>query len=154
MGGPRRGVDLGAGVRGDARVINDIRKSRHLKPVEVEAFRGSDAVFNPTGEDVPGRKNEDIFANRKAQAWWNLRLRFQRTYQAVVQGKAYMPDDIISISKEAGDIQKLVTELSQATYTINTAGKFLIDKAGVPVKRYAPMTPPGDLGDDIEALLR
>jgi glutathione peroxidase len=31
--------------------------------------------------------------------------------------------------------------------------KFLIDKAGVPVKRYAPMTPPGDLGDDIEALL-
>lgn len=31
--------------------------------------------------------------------------------------------------------------------------KFLINKAGVPVKRYAPMTPPGDLGDDIEALL-
>ena len=31
--------------------------------------------------------------------------------------------------------------------------KFLIDKAGVPVKRYAPMTPPGDLGRDIEALL-
>ena len=31
--------------------------------------------------------------------------------------------------------------------------KFLIDKAGVPVKRYAPMTPPGDLGSDIEALL-
>jgi hypothetical protein len=120
---------LGAGVRGDARVINDIRKSRRIKPVEVEAFRGSDAVFNPTGEDVPGRKNEDIFANRKAQAWWNLRMRFGRTYQAVVQGKDYMPDDIISISKDAGDTQKLVTELSQATYSINTAGKFLIDKA-------------------------
>ena len=32
--------------------------------------------------------------------------------------------------------------------------KFLIDKSGVPVKRYAPMTPPGELGGDIEALLR
>jgi len=31
--------------------------------------------------------------------------------------------------------------------------KFLVDKAGVPVKRYAPTTPPADLVDDIEALL-
>ena len=31
--------------------------------------------------------------------------------------------------------------------------KFLIDKAGVPVRRYAPTTSPADLADDIEALL-
>ena len=31
--------------------------------------------------------------------------------------------------------------------------KFLVDKAGVPVKRYASMTPPEDLAKDIEALL-
>lgn len=31
--------------------------------------------------------------------------------------------------------------------------KFLVDKAGVPVKRYASMTPPADLASDIEALL-
>lgn len=31
--------------------------------------------------------------------------------------------------------------------------KFLVDKAGVPVRRYAPMTAPDDLAADIEALL-
>ena len=31
--------------------------------------------------------------------------------------------------------------------------KFLIDKAGVPVRRYAPTTSPAALADDIEALL-
>lgn len=31
--------------------------------------------------------------------------------------------------------------------------KFLIDTAGVPVRRYAPMTPPAELARDIEALL-
>lgn len=31
--------------------------------------------------------------------------------------------------------------------------KFLVNKAGVPVKRYASMTPPADLAEDIEGLL-
>lgn len=31
--------------------------------------------------------------------------------------------------------------------------KFLVNKAGVPVKRYASMTSPADLAEDIEALL-
>lgn len=31
--------------------------------------------------------------------------------------------------------------------------KFLVDRAGVPVKRYASMTPPAELASDIEALL-
>ncbi|MBS0354349.1 MAG: glutathione peroxidase [Proteobacteria bacterium] len=31
--------------------------------------------------------------------------------------------------------------------------KFLVDKAGVPFRRYAPTTPPADLMPDIEALL-
>ncbi len=31
--------------------------------------------------------------------------------------------------------------------------KFLVNKAGVPVHRYAPMTTPADLAEDIEALL-
>lgn len=120
---------LGAGVRGDARIINDQRRTAGRTRIEVETYRGSDAVFNPQGEDVKGRKNEDIFANRKAQAWWSLRLRFQRTFRAVVEGKEFDSDEIISLSRDIPLLQKLVTELSQATYSINTVGKFLIDKA-------------------------
>lgn len=116
---------LGAGVRGDARIINEGRK----KKIDVEAFRGSEAVINPEGEDIKGRKNKDLFANRKAQGWMNLRTRFKNTYRAVVEGKEFNPDEIISISSQFPLHQKLITELSQPTYSINTAGKYLIDKA-------------------------
>jgi len=57
------GDGLGAGVRGDARVINGKRTHK----VSFEQYRGSGEVLDPDKEDVPGRKNIDYFANRKAQ---------------------------------------------------------------------------------------
>jgi len=116
---------LGAGVRGDARIINERRE----KKIEVESFRGSEGVFNPEGEDVKGRKNQDYFANRKAQAWWRTRVLFQNTYRAVIEGKPYSPDEIISISSKIPKYQKLITELSRPTYSINGVGKMVIDKS-------------------------
>lgn len=126
---------LGAGVKGDARVINlqDIRKSRQ---VTFKKFQGSAGVIDGTREiDVSdtgkanGRTNEDYFANRKAQAWWALRLRFLATYRAVVMGMAYDPDHIISIDPNLPYLNKLTGELSQPTYKTNPAGKVAIDKA-------------------------
>lgn len=124
---------LGAGVRGDARIINERRYNatkRKDSILQVEAFRGSGAVLNPTGEDVKGRLNEDYFGNRKAQAWWALRARFQKTFRAVVEGHPFNPDEIISISSTAcGKLyRKLITELSQVTYAINGIGKIIVDK--------------------------
>lgn len=124
---------LGAGVRGDARVINDPRPRK----LEVQAFRGSEAVINPSMEDVKGRKNEDYFANRKAQAWMSLRRRFQATFRAIQRldgasiddAPVAAHDDLISISSACPAHLKLVAELSQPTYSINGAGKILIDKA-------------------------
>lgn len=115
---------LGAGVRGDARIIN----AKRGIALGVNAFRGSDAVFRPESEDVKGRKNKDFFANRKAQAWWSLRTRFQTTYRAINDGMAFNPDEIISISSGAKGYLKLVTELSQPTYAPNGVGKIVINK--------------------------
>lgn len=120
---------LGAGVRGDARVINDIRATKKQKLLEVEAFRGSAGIVEPEKEMVEGRKNEDFFANLKAQAWWALRIRFQNTHRWVVDGKPCNPDDIISLSSGMKELVKLTTELSQPTYSKNTIGKILVDKA-------------------------
>jgi phage terminase large subunit len=119
---------IGAGLRGDARVINERRRSNGQREIAVEPFRGSESVVNPDGEDVKDRKNKDYFANRKAQAWWALRLRFQATYNAVAKGKPFEADKIISISSLMPNRQKLLVELSQPTYTINGAGKILVDK--------------------------
>jgi phage terminase large subunit len=116
---------LGAGVRGDARKINESRK----KKIKVNSFRGSHAVIRPKGEAVEGRTNEDFFANLKAQGWWNLRVLFQNTYRAVVEGLPYDPDELISISTASPLHIKLVSELSQIQYDKNGVGKMLINKA-------------------------
>jgi phage terminase large subunit len=119
---------LGAGVRGDARVINEQRREQREKELRVEPFRGSGGVFQPEREMVEKRKNKDFFANMKAQAWWNLRLRFQNTFRAV-QGLEYDPDELISIPQNLPGREKLVMELSQPTYSLNGTGKVLVDKS-------------------------
>lgn len=120
---------LGAGVRGDARVINEARLAVGKRHIHDNPFRGSGEVFDPEGEMVKKRKNKDYFANAKAQAWWALRLRFQATYRAVVKGMDYNPDDIISIAPDLEELSALTMELSQPTYAINQVGKIVIDKA-------------------------
>lgn len=121
---------LGAGVRGDARIINVRRDEAKQGQIEVGAFRGSGAVLRPESIQYSNRKNKDLFANAKAQAWWALRVRFQNTYRAVVEGVSPEDwDNIISISSRIKDLNKLTAELSQPTYSINNAGKFIIDKA-------------------------
>jgi hypothetical protein len=137
---------MGAGVRGDARVLNENRTRDNIsrsaaaqtKALIVGAFRGSasgEALFQPDAfvmgpNGTPlDRRNKDYFANYKAQGWWALRYRFQMTYRAVAKGLPYMQDDIISISSECNELNKLMIELSQAVYLLNNTGKILIDKA-------------------------
>ncbi|WP_279722397.1 terminase [Acinetobacter baumannii] len=121
---------LGAGCRGDARVINEKRRELGLSEINVESFRGSGSVYDPEGEMVEKRLNKDFFANLKAQSWWSLRLRFQETFRAL-EGRDYDPDMIISLSSEdidAKELALLTTELSQPTYTKNGVGKILVNK--------------------------
>jgi hypothetical protein len=120
---------LGAGVRGDARVINELRHEQGVQQINDQSFRGSGGVHDPEGQMVKERLNKDFFANAKAQAWWALRMRFQATYRAVVEGMAFDPDELISISPDLSELSLLTMELSQPTYTINAVGKVVIDKA-------------------------
>ena len=119
---------LGAGCRGDARVINQQRALLGMPELVVEGWRGSAAVQNPEREFVPGRKNEDYFANAKAQGWFELRRRCQNTFRAVTMGADYNSDEIISFSSGLAELQPLLTELSQPTYLKNSIGKMLVDK--------------------------
>jgi len=127
---------LGAGVRGDAKKINQIRR---FTSIEFNPFVGSSSkVVNPkrdpfqsdndTSTSRSGRTNEDFFANIKAQAWWSLRKRFRATYRAVVEKMEYNAEEVISISTSVASYQKLLTELSQPTYSQNTVGKIVVNK--------------------------
>lgn len=119
---------MGALVRGDARVINERRAKQGERKIAVHAFRGSEAVADPEGSVIPGRKNKDYFYNAKAQAWWSLRVRFLRTYRWVKEGIKCSYDDIIVIPGDMKNRTKLTMELSQPTYQMNTQGKMVVDK--------------------------
>lgn len=160
---------LGAGVRGDARVLNEKRAHK----LDVQPFRGSGEVVDKkkpietaaprTEKKQPGevvRLNEDYYANAKAQGWFSLRARFQRGHRALQlhrEGKnwreAYEPDDLISINSKMPELSTLTSQLSQAVYKQSLAGKMLIDKAPADTRspnhadavmiRYAPRKPRG-----------
>lgn len=85
-------------------------------------------------DDRESPKNEDFYANLKAQAWWELRRRVYATHCAV-QAKAkgddsftFDEDDLISLPSDLPLVWKLVKELSQPTKDHNSRMKLLIDK--------------------------
>jgi hypothetical protein len=118
---------LGAGVRGDARVLNDARPDARIKVCE---YRGSAAPLFPN-RLVPrtDRKWQDYAANRKAQAWLHVRMMFAESFKAS-RGEPYDVDAVVSINPKIPELSRLTAELSQATMSQNAAGKLLVDKVG------------------------
>lgn len=116
---------LGAGVRGDSRVLNESREEQ----IDSIPFHGSSGVVNGDDNIMKGRLVKEFFANYKAQSWWSLRDRFKITHEAVTLGKQFNDDEIISISSDCSNLLKLCSELSQPTYKKDGKGRVLIDKA-------------------------
>lgn len=105
--------------------------ARQYERFEAIPWNPSKSVVNPNADDIAGTQpgepdrmtNRDYFANANSQAAWNLRLRFQRVYKAVVMGERQDPDMMISIP---ADDYELIQELSQPTYS--STPKITIDK--------------------------
>lgn len=125
---------MGAGVRGDARKINEGRVKVPVLPIEAIPFYGSGEVvfgdqyfIDPTGESK-GITNRKYFSNYKAQSWWSLRERFRKTHQAIVSGGDFNKDDLISISSDCSFLDDLKTELSTPRRKTGSP-KFTVDKS-------------------------
>lgn len=137
---------LGAGVRGDARVVNEKRVEAGWDKIEFLPFRGSGEVTDKDAEAYPapdgaerehsvGRTNADRFGNAKAQEWTNLAKRCRYTYRAVKLVQAGYPlppnfdqSQMLSISSLATGHLKLVRELSQPTRLEKPDGKLFVNK--------------------------
>lgn len=130
---------MGASVRASARVLQE--QSGRTRGMRLVPFFAQGSVAHPEKEAVPprrgsssgrrGPRNKDMFSNLKAQAWWTLRLAFESTYRAIHEGMAFDPDEVVSISSEipANVRSQLESELSQATYATNGAGKIVVNKS-------------------------
>jgi hypothetical protein len=116
---------LGAGVRGDGRVLNEDRD----QPIQLDAFHGGSEVADKDREFIEGRTNGEFFDNYKAQCWWLLRERFKATHEAVTEGKPWQADNLVVISGACQNLSRLTAELSQPTYKKSARGKVQINKA-------------------------
>jgi len=111
-------IGVGAGVKGE---LNSLVE----KNGAVFTVHG----VNSGSSDLPGlyenteKLNKDMFANIRAKMWWNLRRRFEKTYEVVNKIKQHHVDELISIPNNTD----LISEISQPLKEINDSGKILIE---------------------------
>lgn len=125
-------IGVGAGVKAETNRLQ--REGLLPKYLKVEKWN---AAANPENENQNLIKGDpesplikDYYANLKAQAWWELRLRFERTYYAVTFGKKYDSSELISIPSDLPKRHELVSQLSQPTNKYDGSGRILINKKG------------------------
>lgn len=121
------GVGASAGAKFDE--LNQQRQS--FERVRYAKFNAGAAVERPEEYYASDRldriKNKDFFANLKAQAWWNLADRFRNTYNAINRGEKFKDDEMVSISSEMPNLEKLKTELSTPKRDFDRNGRVKVE---------------------------
>ena len=83
--------------------------------------------------------NKDYYQNLKAQGWWQLRLRFERTWRAIrkmapdateLEKKfTYDPSELISLPSNLPLLHQTIKELIQPVMVKSSSLKMMVDKA-------------------------
>lgn len=87
----------------------------------------TDMVWSQFGD----KASEDIFINLRAELWWLLRRRFEKTFEFVNGDAVYPLDELISIPNHA----TLIAQLSQPLKRYNDTGKIAIESKAEMAKR-------------------
>jgi len=129
-------IGVGSGVKAEA---NNLADAGVLPPsLQFVPWNAAAAVQRPNNrvvqnedgtDDIHSPKNKDFYKNLKAQAWWELRNRFYRTWRAVTEGIEYDTDSLISLDSDLPGLHKLQKELSQATISRGPSLKLVVDKS-------------------------
>lgn len=126
-------IAMGVAVKAEVNRLKDLR----LLPrgLEFVSWRASESPISPEGrvneDDDRSPINKDFFQNLKAQAWWQVARRFEKTFRARRgdEGFTWDQEDIISIAPDMMNLQQLVKELSQPVMTKSPATlKNIVDK--------------------------
>lgn len=132
-------IGVGAGVKSEANRLLD--EKLMPKNVRLYPWNAAASVLKPEGRVIENDRNsplnEDFYANLKAQAWWQLRRRFEKTYRALQkldgdpdqQDFTWEPHELISLPSTLPNLRKIEKELSQATASTGARMKLVVDKA-------------------------
>lgn len=107
---------VGAGVGGTLESSEDLQFQ--LQPVNGGAST-TETFYKSFNRDA-----KDVFRNLRAEMWWNLRVRFEKTYEHVNRIHEHPLADLISIPNCA----ELISQLSQPLYKFNDSGQIVIEK--------------------------
>lgn len=125
-------IGVGAGVKAETNRLADeglLPSNMALTPWNAGAgVRDPDDHVEPGDQQSP--LNKDFYANLKAQAWWQLRRRFERTHRARTEPEfTYDASDLISLPSTLPKIRQIEKELSQPTAKRDGRMRLLVDKA-------------------------
>lgn len=123
-------IGVGAGVKAQFRRKNG--------KVQTLGFNAGGAVYKPDAKYTDDKKNRDMFANIKAQAWWMVRDRFYKTWRAVHHGDSYPEDQLISLSSSLHELEYLTDELSRPQVDYDQNGRVKAESKKDMKKRGIP----------------
>ena len=123
-------IGVGAGVKAETnRMISENIIPATFKVLPWNAGSSPEnAELRMIPDDIDSPLIGDFFLNRKAQAYWSLRGRFERTFKAVTQGVKYDSAELISLPSDLPLLHQLCNELSQPVWSQNGKGKMIVDK--------------------------
>lgn len=119
-------IGVGAGVKAKTNELAEMPEHKGAN-LDVWGFSAGAGVTDPDVEFTEGKKNRDMFANAKAQAWWILRERCHDTFKAVVEGKPIPEAQVLSIPSELPYADELISELSRPKLEQDEAGKIRVE---------------------------
>ncbi|WP_238791304.1 terminase large subunit [Snodgrassella sp. ESL0304] len=123
-------IGVGAGVKAQF--------GRKKGRIQTVGFNAGGKVYKPESLYMPAKKNKDMFANIKAQAWWHVRDRFYKTWRAVEKGDNYPADELISLDGSIRDIEYLKAELSRPQVAYDDNGRVRVESKKDMKKRGIP----------------
>jgi len=137
-------IGVGAGCKAEFNRLRGLDESGEVEKgapqwpqgLRVQPWNAGAKVLFPKKRVIRGDKdsplNEDHYLNLKAQAWWELRSRFWKTYRAINEGLDIDTEDLISIDSSGftkEELAQLIKELSQATSSLSPGRlKSMVDK--------------------------
>jgi phage terminase large subunit len=123
-------VGVGSGFKSRVKTLTE--NGAVPDSLKIVGWNGGQEVLDKTDHIIPNDynspTNEQFFENLKAQAWWRLRIRFKKTYDAVTKGVKYSPEELISLPSDLKNLHLLKMQLSQAVHKYSKKGKTMVDK--------------------------
>lgn len=137
-------IGVGAGCKAEFNRLRGLDESGETNTskiqwptgLKVEAWNAGLPPLFPEKRLIRGDKGspliKDHYLNIKAQAWWELRARFWKTYRALTEGVDIDTDELISIDSASfttEELAQLIKELSQATSSLSPGRlKLMVNK--------------------------